>query len=64
MWSTLQDKVLEELHGGHIRVVKMKALARSQVWLPGIDREIEGVTSRCKGCRAVRQDPKQTPIHP
>ena len=64
MWSTLQDKVLEELHGGHIGVVKMKALARSHVWWPGIDREIEGVTSRCKGCRAVRQDPKLTPIHP
>ena len=42
----------------------MKALARSHVWWPGIDREIEGVTSRCKGCRAVRQDPKLTPIHP
>ena len=60
---TLQDKVLEELHGGHIGVIKMKALAHSRhVWWPGIDREIEGVTSRCKGCRAIRQDPKLTPI--
>ena len=30
--TTLQLKVLEELHGGHIGVVKMKALARSHVW--------------------------------
>ena len=42
----------------------MKALARSRVWWPDIDREIEGMTSRCKGCREVRQDPKLTPIHP
>ncbi|KAL5502460.1 hypothetical protein EMCRGX_G009238 [Ephydatia muelleri] len=42
----------------------MKALARSHVWWPDIDREIEGVTSRCKGCREVRQDPKLTPILP
>ena len=61
--TTLLLKILEELHGGHIGVVKMKALARSHVW-PDIDREIEGVTSRRKGCREVRQDPKLTPIHP
>eukprot|EP00731_Ephydatia_muelleri_P006519 Em0003g767a len=59
-----KDKVLEELHGGHIRVVKMKALAHSHVLWPGIDWEIEGVASRCKGCRAVRQDSKLIPIHP
>ena len=34
---TLQEKVLEELHGGHIGVIKMKALACSHVWWPGID---------------------------
>jgi hypothetical protein len=27
----LQERVLDELHGGHIGVVKMKALARSHV---------------------------------
>eukprot|EP00731_Ephydatia_muelleri_P006573 Em0003g821a len=32
--------------------------------ITGQDWEIEGVTSRCKGCRAVRQDPKLIPIHP
>lgn len=61
---TLQDKVLEELHGGHIGVIKMKALAWSHVWWPGIDNEIEGMTSRCKGCRAMRQDPKLTLVRP
>ena len=30
--NKLQDRVLEELHDGHLGVVKMKALARSYVW--------------------------------
>lgn len=53
----------EELHAGHIVIVEMKALAQSHVWWPGIGREIEHVTSRCEGCRAVKQDPKLTTVH-
>ena len=57
-------RVLDELHGGHIGVVKMKALARSHVWWPGIDKEIEQAASRCEGCRMNKQSPKRTPLHP
>ena len=39
--SKLRDLVLEELHLGHPRVVRMKALARSPVWWPGLDKELE-----------------------
>ena len=34
--NKLQDRVLEELHDGHLGVVKMKALARSYVSWPNI----------------------------
>ena len=42
----------------------MKALARSHVWWPGIDKEVEQATNRCEGCRTNRQNPKLTPLHP
>ena len=58
-----QQKVLEELHGGHLGVVRMKALARSHVWWPHIDKEIEGVTQRRGGCQMMKGDPKLTPLH-
>ena len=54
----LQERVLDELHGGHIGVVKMKALAQSHVWWPGIDKEVELAASKCEGCRINKQSPK------
>ena len=35
--SKLREKVLEELHESHPGIVRMKAVASSHVWWPGID---------------------------
>ena len=56
-----QSQVLEVLHESHIGVVKMKALARSYIWWPGIDREIEELA---RGCQRVQHAPKSSPLHP
>ena len=51
--NKLQDRVLEELHDGHLGVVKMKALARSYVWWPNISGQLEELAKACSG-----------PLHP
>ncbi|XP_062620772.1 uncharacterized protein K02A2.6-like [Saccostrea cucullata] len=61
---SLRSQVLDELHQGHIGVVKMKTLARSHAWWPGIDRDIELLTKSCAGCQAVKHAPPAAPIHP
>ena len=38
---SLRGQVLDDLHKSHIGVVKMKSLARSHVWFPGIDPDKE-----------------------
>ncbi|XP_041473613.1 uncharacterized protein K02A2.6-like [Lytechinus variegatus] len=60
----LRKKVLTELHSGHVGVVKMKALARSYVWWPNIDKDIEAMAKSCAGCRATQKSPPLAPLHP
>ena len=45
----LRGRVLDVLHSTHLGVVKMKSLARSYVWWPKIDKEIEEITKHCTG---------------
>ena len=62
--AKLQKQVLEELHQGHPGVVRMKTLARSHVWWPGIDQEIEGMVKACTACQEVKNTPAVAPLHP
>lgn len=61
---SLQSRLLEELHQGHIGVVKMKSLARSHMWWPGIDKDIESLAKGCTGCQEVKHSLPAAPIHP
>ncbi|XP_063775454.1 uncharacterized protein K02A2.6-like, partial [Pseudophryne corroboree] len=60
----LQNRVLENLHEGHLGTVKIKNLARSYVWWPGIDGQIETLTKGCEGCQRVQNAPPLAPLHP
>ena len=56
--------VLEELHETHTGVSKMKALARSYVWWPGMDAEIEEVVRNCSSCQITGPSPPVAQLHP
>ena len=42
----------------------MKAIAKSCVWWPGLDKEIEIIMVTCPACQAVKQAPAKAPLHP
>ena len=56
--------MLEELHDGHLGVVKMKALARSYVWWPNISGQLEELAKGCDGCQLNQRMPTKAPLHP
>ena len=59
-----RDKILQELHEGHQGMVRMKALARSYVWWPGLDAEIELHVKDCATCQIQKKAPSSAPLHP
>ncbi|XP_016303649.1 uncharacterized protein K02A2.6-like [Sinocyclocheilus anshuiensis] len=60
----LRKRVLEELHTGHPGIVRMKAIARSYVWWPGLDADIELQVKMCQSCQQIQKMPSQAPLHP
>ena len=59
-----QDRVLEELHDGHMGVVKMNALARSYVWWPNINGQLQELAKASSGCQQNQKMPTKAPLHP
>ncbi|XP_026541546.1 uncharacterized protein K02A2.6-like [Notechis scutatus] len=64
LWGTrvvipakLQGPVLKVLHEGHPGIVRMKALAHSYVWWPGMDAQISSWVSTCQPYQATRPAP-------
>ena len=62
--TKLQDKLLEELHQDHPGMSRMKAVAKSYMWWPGLDKSIENKARSCSLCQAVRHQPPVAPLHP
>eukprot|EP00096_Caligus_rogercresseyi_P008108 TRINITY_DN2646_c0_g2_i2.p1 TRINITY_DN2646_c0_g2~~TRINITY_DN2646_c0_g2_i2.p1 ORF type:complete len:1290 (-),score=97.72 TRINITY_DN2646_c0_g2_i2:320-4189(-) len=55
--SQLRRKFLDELHLTHRGIVKMKSLARSKVWWPRIDQDIETLVGACGTCQSEAPSP-------
>lgn len=59
-----RDKLLKELHSAHFGIVKTKSAARSRMWWPGIDADIERWVGACGACSSVRSSPPRAPPAP
>ncbi|XP_029139130.1 uncharacterized protein K02A2.6-like [Protobothrops mucrosquamatus] len=60
---TLRARILESLHQGHPSIVRMKALARSYLWWPDLDKDIEAQIRSCQVCKETRPEMPQAPVH-
>ena len=58
------DKITKELHEGHPGVARMKALARSFVWWPQIDTDLEELVKSCEDCQSTQHLPPVAPLQP
>ena len=59
-----QAQLLEELHSEYQGVSRMKAIARSYLWWPGLDKELEECARNCHECQSVKNSPAVAPLHP
>ena len=62
--AKLQQRVLSELHIDHPGISKMKSLARSYVWWPNLNQDIECLVKSCSPCLSVQPAPPKSPLNP
>ena len=56
--------IIEELHDTHPGISRMKSLARSYVWWPKIDKDLETKAKQCRSCQSTQKAPAVAPLHP
>ena len=64
LYHLLVETRLPELHEGHAGITRMKALARSFVWWPQIDKDLEELVKNCNDCQSTRHLPPLAPLRP
>ena len=62
--NKLRDRILVELHRDHPGVTRMKSVARSYLWWPGLDKDLENMVKGCQACQSVKKAPSVVPLHP
>ena len=59
-----RQRAMEMLHEAHPGVARMKSLARSYLWWPGMDKQIERCVRECSTCQVSRKEPPVVPLQP
>ncbi|CAH8609833.1 unnamed protein product [Dicrocoelium dendriticum] len=60
--EVLRQRILRELHKGHPGIARMKALARSYVFWPMMDSQIEDIGRSCSRCISASKLPVRVPL--
>lgn len=58
-----RERLLNDLHEGHQGICRMKGVARSCMWWPQIDNDIEVKAQKCIACDTTRKMPGVAPLH-
>ena len=58
-----QQIVLDLLHNEHPGISRMKSIARSYVWWPNMDKQIEEKVKRCNECQNTGHSPPPATLH-
>ena len=61
--QTFQEMLLAELHFNHIGMSRMKELARSYIWWPWLNSDIE-ICCKCTECLMLSDNLVAVPLHP
>jgi hypothetical protein len=56
----MRPKILYHLHAGHPGIQRMKALARSYVYWPNMDKDVENFVKSCRPCVDTAKAPVKT----
>ena len=62
--TKLRKAVLQVLHTGHFGIQRMKNLARSAIYWPSIDKDIESMCRECQECAEHQNLPEKPLTHP
>ena len=62
--DSLQDRVLHQLHNSHPGIAWMKGIARSHVWWPDLDQNIEYIVKGCQKCQLQQATLGAATVHP
>ena len=58
----MRKEVLEKVHIGHQGIVKSQTYARSCIFWPGIDKDVENMTRSCTQCQAHQRRQSAEPL--
>ncbi|GAA47926.1 hypothetical protein CLF_100974 [Clonorchis sinensis] len=58
----LENDVLKQFHFGHPGINRMKALTRSYVYWPNMDKQLEELVRMCSKCQLSAKSPRKTEL--